>query len=236
MIELIVAIAVMGILTALLVPGLSHARGAVRATICASNARQMSMALQMYTGENDGLIFPLKERLASSGTLWWFGFEAFGGPTAEGSRILDRTRGRLWPYYQLSDSVEICPAFAVNSGHYKPKFTTNWTTYAHPLPLMNPASPTRTGDINEPGRTVAFADSAQINFFQAPASPGNPMFEQWYYLSRLEKTVHYVHDGRANASMLDGHVRMLDPQFGVNILFPEAPVGRPPADVLIDIS
>lgn len=235
LIELIVVIAIVAVLTALLVPGLSNARRAVRTTACASNARQMSMALQMYIGDNDGWVFPLREQIVSSGTLWWFGFEPSGGPKAEGSRILDRTRGRLWPYYQMSDSIEICPEFALESGHYKPKFTANWTTYAHPLPLMNPAAPTRAGDIDEPGRTVAFADSAQINFFQAPASPANPMFEQWYYISRLEKTVHYVHGERANASMFDGHVRILEPQFGLNRLFSEAPVGRPPLDVLTRI-
>ena len=235
LLELIVVIAIVALLMAILVPGLSHARAAMRTTACASNTRQMSMALQMYRDESDGWIFPLRKSLAASGTLWWFGFEAAGGPKAEGSRILDRTRGRLWPYYQASDSIEICPAFALDSGHYKPKYTTNWTTYGHPLSLMNPAAPVRTGDIERPGDTVAFADSAQINFFQAPASPNHPMFEQWYYISRLERTVHYVHGGRANASMYDGHVRMLDPQFGVSSLFPEAPVGRPPSDVVIGV-
>lgn len=233
LIELLVVIGILGIVTSILLPVLAKSRDVTRAALCGTNVRQMALALKMYSDENQGSIFPLKQILPGQGALWWFGFEAFDGPGQEGERVLDRSRGRLWRYYQMPDSIEICPAFPRQSPHYKPKFTTNWTTYGLPLKLMNPASPTRTDDIAEPSRTLCFADTAQINTFQPPATPTNPMFEQWYYISNFGQTVLYVHQRRASASMFDGHVQLLRPVSGTNELFPEAPIGRPPSSVFL---
>ncbi|MDP6058516.1 MAG: hypothetical protein QGH33_06470, partial [Pirellulaceae bacterium] len=165
-----------------------------------------------------------------------FGFEGDGGSSTEGHRILDRTRGRLWRYYEASDSIDVCPSFAIDSSRYKPKYKTNWSTYGLPQKLANPASPTTTQQIHQPADTLAFADCAQINTWQSPASATNPMFEQWFYIARSLETVHYVHNRHANASMFDGHVQMLIPEFTLNETFAEAPVGRPPSDVVIQVN
>jgi len=236
LLELLVIIAVIGLLITVLMPALARVRMTVSTAVCATNVKQMAMAMQLYTNDNDNFIFPLKTtEMAPSGTWWWFGFEAAGGPTVEGNRILDRERGRLWQYYEVSDSIELCPSFAVDSPRYKPKYTTHWSTYGLPQKLTNPAVPTSIDQIAQPAAMLAFADCAQINTWQLPASAGNPMFEQWFYVDRTLQTVHYVHDRHANASMFDGHVRILKPDLKLNETFSEAPVGRPPTDVMIQI-
>ena len=235
LLELLVVIAIMAMLAGLMLPTMAQVRITARSAACRSDVRQMVLALHMYTHENNGWIFPQRQDFPGEGRLWWFGFEANGGPAAEGQRNLDRTRGRLWPYYQHTDSIEVCPSFPVQSPHYKPKFNRNWTTYGYPQQLMNPVAPTNTTQIRDTSQTLAFADSAQINVFQPPATPSNPMFEQWYYIARFEQTVAYLHDRQANAAMFDGHVRTIEPQFGLNEIFPEAPVGRPPNDVVIQV-
>lgn len=231
LIELLVTLALMSLLASLLLPVLSKARDTARAAVCGSNLRQMTLALTMYTDDNRGRFFPEWEELPD-GRLWWFGFEADSGPTTEGDRILDRTRGRLWRYYQMTDSIEICPSFPSGSGNYKPKFTTNWTTYGLPQPLLK-SGDVRLHEIRWPSDTLAFADTAFINSFQPPASPSRPMFEQWHYITGGASHVLYSHGQRALATMLDGHVQTLAPQFGVSPLFPEAPIGRPPSNVLL---
>jgi prepilin-type processing-associated H-X9-DG protein len=55
-----------------------------------------------------------------------------------------------------------------------------------------------------------FADAAQVNDFQAPASHINPMLEEWYY---LDNTVnypngHFRHAKKANVTFADSHVAM----------------------------
>jgi prepilin-type N-terminal cleavage/methylation domain-containing protein len=233
LVEVLIVIAVIGVLAALVLAVGSGVKSRARQAGCVLNLSQMGLAMQGYLRDNRDRFFPSKEVVSGQGVLWWFGFEPSNGPTAEGQRILDRTRGRLWPYYAKTDSIEICPSFATNSPNYKPKYTTNWTTYGLPLKLINaaPAAPVRVTEITHPADTVLFADCAQFNNFQAPASPSHPKYEQWYYLSRLESTVNYLHQGQAMALMFDQSVRPLTPQFGVNRTFPEAPVGRPPDNV-----
>lgn len=53
LVELLVVIAVIGILSALLLPVLAKAKERGRSTVCLSNLRQLVMALQLYAGEHE---------------------------------------------------------------------------------------------------------------------------------------------------------------------------------------
>jgi prepilin-type processing-associated H-X9-DG protein len=67
--------------------------------------------------------------------------------------------------------------------------------------------------LKAPIQTTLFADAAQVNDFQAPASPDNPMLEEWYYVSWATNfssrsyypNGHFRHSQRANVVFCDGH-------------------------------
>lgn len=215
LVELIIVIAIIGLLAALLAPAATKAFEIADRTSCASNLRQLAIAVNLYLKDNDGMFFPIRET-RPGGVLWYFGFEPGGSASrGEGNRVLDRTRGKLYPYLGLSEDVEICPAFNYDVA-YKPKYKGKWWTYGvnaelAGFPKCHSITEVRGCDAN---RTVIFADSAWVNTFQAPASPANPLVEEWFYVQPGMRYVHFRHGGLANVLFADWHVEACPPKEG----------------------
>ena len=53
LIELLIVIAIIGILASLLLPALGQARKSAQATVCVSNSKQLTLAITAYTDDND---------------------------------------------------------------------------------------------------------------------------------------------------------------------------------------
>jgi len=213
--ELMVVCALVGVLAALLAPALARAFEIADETACASNLRQIGFAVALYLKDSGGEFFPVRES-RPGGVLWYFGFEPGGSASrGEGRRTLDRTQARLYPYLQSYETVEICPAFDYN-GAYKPKYEGKWWTYGVNLELAGMTRGRSLLQVRGPdaARTVVFADAAQVNTFQAPASASNPLIEEWFYVQPGARYVHFRHGGRANVLMADWHIESLGPAPG----------------------
>jgi len=211
-VELLVVIAIIAVLASLLLPALSSGKAAARRAQCVDHLRQLGLAAQMYWHDNDGETFRYLAGATNGGRLYWFGWIK---PGAEGHREFDATPAALYPYLQTR-TVSICPSFDYRSTLYKLKATDAACGYGYNRYLgqraLNVSRLARTTD------TVLFADAAQVNDFQAPASPERPLLEEFYYVDADEgagyPNAHFRHQRRANAVFCDGHVDRERPVLG----------------------
>lgn len=227
LVELLVVIAIIGILSSLLLPALHKARGKARQAFCAGNLRQLALAARLYWDDHGGRAWPYRMHATNGGQIFWFGWLERG---AEGTRRFDRTFGVLHPYLQ-GGGVETCPSLDYRAASFKLKATGASYGYGYNFHLSAP--PFNIQRLRDPSATAILADAAQVNTFQPPASPDNPMLEEFYYLSTNEPTAHFRHGGRAQAAFADGHAapeKMLPGSLDQRL--PAARVGRLRPEVL----
>lgn len=225
LVELLVVVAIIGVLAALLGPALARGKTAAKRTVCANNLRQLALASQMYWDDNDGRLFPYRFESDPLGARYWFGWLARGN---EGERAFDPEVGALYPYLK-GRGVATCPELNYGSRFFKPKAAGAAFGYGYNLHLSPPLAPggLRTTQVKSQESVVLFADAAQVNTFQPPASPDNPLLEEFYYVNATEPTTHFRHRGKASAVFFDGHVDMLPPATGtLDARLPGELVGR----------
>jgi prepilin-type N-terminal cleavage/methylation domain-containing protein/prepilin-type processing-associated H-X9-DG protein len=211
LIELLVVIAIIAILSAMLLPVLDRGKLAAQCAACESNLRQLAGAAELYWDDNHGNCFLCGPTSFNGGQLWWVGWL---GPGAETTRPYDLSVGILFPY--LSDSsVRLCPTFGSVVEQFKLKATNIVFSYGYNVFLSSSgAQPLSVTQIKQPSQVVLFADAAQVNDFQAPASHSHPMIEEWYYLDNPTNYLspnyyphgHFRHLEQANVAFCDGHV------------------------------
>jgi prepilin-type N-terminal cleavage/methylation domain-containing protein/prepilin-type processing-associated H-X9-DG protein len=212
LIELLVVIAIIAILAALLLPAMTRSKTSVRRAACASNLRQLGLAARFYWDDYGGRCFQWYYGKTNNGELYWFGWLGYG---AEGRRPVDPSAGVLYPYLAAS-KVRLCPALNYALPEFKLKADAPVCSYGYNT-FLSPGSSAASMNISQvrrPTETTLFGDAAQVNDFQPPASPTNPMIEEWYYLDNPTNQAssgyyphsHFRHAQRANVLFCDGHV------------------------------
>jgi prepilin-type N-terminal cleavage/methylation domain-containing protein/prepilin-type processing-associated H-X9-DG protein len=233
LIELLVVMAIIGILSAILLPALARSKDSAQRVRCASNLHQFGLAAQMYWDDHNGDCFRYVFGTTNVGQTYWFGWM---GPGAEGARPFDATRGALFPYFQ-GRGVEICPSLNYSMAQFKLKAAGAACGYGYNLYLSASVSqpPIKMTGIKQPADLALMADAAQVNTFEAPASPSNPMLEEFYYVDNTVRppNVHFRHAQKANVAFCDGHVAVEG--FIAGSIDPNLPgqfVGRLPPEML----
>lgn len=206
--ELLVVMAILSILVTLSAGGVFSVREKARGLECSSQLRQMAMAAEMYRQDNHGRLFPYLDtgsHGSSGNRRYWFGQSGQG---AESFRRFDPESGYLHAYLGAG-RIRLCPSFPYGKSFVKLKYDGVSFGYGYNIHVASGNLDTGSPHILRPAGTVLFADAGQINNFQAPASPENPLFEEFYLIGRFQRTVHFRHTLRSGAVFCDGHVDWL---------------------------
>ncbi len=148
LIELLVVIAIIAILAAILFPVFAQVRESARATSCASNMKQLSLGVMMYTQDYDETL-PMAVNYAAAATA----------------------PDRMWmatvqPYVK-NTGIFLCPSSRSNS-RFEPDWAgRGWLPIGYnaraafdPAGVEGPASVTPLSMLDESARTVLFAETA----------------------------------------------------------------------------
>ena len=215
LVELLVVMAIIGVLAALLLPALSAARAASRRISCASNLRQLAMATEVYTGRYDGWFPPAAGYYYADNNTRWHGVRP------DESLPFDHTKGKLYPFLQDGE-IHDCPwlkglnmasggAFELGAGGYG--YNSQYIG-GSPSPVEAKAlSPANVGRLRNPTETIVFGDAAfydpvadrltEYSYLEAP------FFEAWWD-AKADPSCHFRHGEVANFAFADGHVRGLE--------------------------
>ena len=217
LIELLVVIAIIGILTAMVFPVFARAREKARQSVCLSNLKQLSLAIMMYTEDNDGGFVPA---MSPDNLVRWH------GARSSEDEPFDPERGPLWSYYNHKE-LRTCPSFASTSEYgfeqgtggygYNAQYVGGSPVFVEDLAdLAAMCTPAKEFMITNPAETVMLTDTAcpdcegnlfEYSFCEAPigaaASAAMPC------PCKLNPSTHFRHNGRANVAFCDGHVKAM---------------------------
>jgi len=196
LVELLVVVAIIGVLAAILLPALQKARERGRATVCLSNMRSLMQAVQLYVDEN-------RERFPTAGLY-------HGGQTDEEERTWVR---QLAVEYGQQENVIRCPSDL--SRHWQEPQADGRlrrTSYASNSYLTYPIGSRppfeRYGLIRLPATTIFWVELAEESDYGCAAAdhvhPENWWFGDPRKLAARELALGH-HAGRENYALIDGH-------------------------------
>ncbi len=213
LIELLVVIAIISILAALLTPALKSARDTARGTVCASNLKQLGLAIISYSQDNDGYL----PGGVTGGGNRWFNNLCAGGFIPHGPSPTDPPRNTQ------GSSIVHCPMAKSPSGITSPDGGYA-TAYGSPLYVMGIASPDRHRKMSEFQNTsgvVALYDAVIGVSYPWDGASWGAMWDV-PTKSDVDLSLACRHRDGDNFLFLDGHVTWLRLESATQEMFPSS--------------
>jgi prepilin-type N-terminal cleavage/methylation domain-containing protein/prepilin-type processing-associated H-X9-DG protein len=191
LVELLVVIGIIAVLVAILLPALGRARESARTVACASQLRQIGLAIQMYANDYNGF-FP--HRGVGGGSTWRF------NPPHPMAWI----RNYSWPER------------IVLHGTIK-QDVPDWMVHYPVTGVGMFRCPSYSGGVFEPGAaTTTGTDRPYSGYgmsYRAAPETGDTQYELWRKLYQLDQGGILIADGRVG--ILTNNIAHLNGQYGV---------------------
>ncbi len=216
LVELLVVVSIVAILLSILLPSLRGAREEAKATVCASNIRQIALANLGYATEYNGRFCPGAADFLENKSRWH-------GKRNKADEPFDGREGPLVPYLGTEGAIRSCPSFR-DPLDQPAAFERASGGYGYNLAYLgrelrdigygfqvveNDKTGIQSERVRRPADTVMFADTAfavntdgpaEYSFAEPRYLPTNPSF-------RSDPSIHFRHtQKKANVAWVDGHV------------------------------
>ncbi|MDD7985105.1 prepilin-type N-terminal cleavage/methylation domain-containing protein [Lentisphaera marina] len=212
LIELLVVVAIIGILASLLLPTLKEARKKSKSAVCKSTIGQLGVSAYMFADDNDGRI-----------------------PVSGAAGSFPNTPGRWWThalngggYVKWTEEAMSCPSLPYEGDWLN---DTNYVTYGAPRlggrtgEITSPYSGFKLTEVESPSEFFWYSDSAKKS--DGVIHQWNN-YEYWYKNNNGKSSglrIHNRHSEKANLWFADGHVSShwlgSMKQLGIDYIFTE---------------
>lgn len=195
LVELLTVIAIVGVLTAILIPVISKMRSSARSSECLSNLRQVFVGYMTYVADNRGNLPRAHYRDDNGNNQDWMTIYSEGlmadlrshvGCPVQRANKMDRWLADSW-YASRATTIR---TYSLNNGLSKRSVGGSVREY----PLASFESPSRTLLVADGNNSDSGGNALYYNSVLDPGSNRRPEF---------------VHNGRANVVYLDGHAGSL---------------------------
>ncbi|MCH8511973.1 MAG: DUF1559 domain-containing protein [Kiritimatiellae bacterium] len=216
LIEMLVVIAIIALLAAIIVPSIHRALESAKSTQCASNLRQVGIAMTGYALENNGFLPPAGSWGGQTAPTWYNTISPYLGKEIEDIRDDEIAAiTRACPSWQgrrdLNERARLTkPGFGMNM---HPRAGSSLNPNPNTAgPVLNGFRIIGLGDLDAPSRTILLGDSAD---WHLALSGGNWVNGNWWTDSNVPGGYYSGHPdrhrGRANYLMADSSVAALQP-------------------------
>lgn len=217
LIELLVVIAIIAMLLSILMPALTKAKEIAKVTVCKTNFRSISLALFMYSGDNDDKLARPSGGyggITNDQTGAWAFVSGYNGAdpippqsdwkTSLSTKIRETniSNGTLWPYIETFKAYS-CPADKIAKVRIR-SYSMNYTLNGHKqfVNMYGAKIATKMGNIRTPSERIAFAAKyhANDNAFEIKGA-----YRVIQNDSLLDSYFTPWHNQRSNFGFADGH-------------------------------
>ncbi len=185
LVELLVVIAVIGILAAMLLPVLSGAKARAQAAFCLNNQKQLMLAATLYMNDNRGILLPLWIQqgapdwpnvpynpamlsIQNPGALWWPDNLRISGDGVKREMVDCPVLSQA---ATLNDGGSINTNLPLGIGINFPEY--GWTEVPGPGPYYPTAPCPGQSSVSQPSQSIVLADAGGIS------NPTEPDADNW---------------------------------------------------------